>query len=111
MITFKSYINSLGEDICYVGNPDLNKLETLSLGSGDLWHSSFEQGYKNALPEIVFFAVVFFWYINDFDDLDECVSWRINPNAFAIRKSVWDNLNGFDPEIENPTLQALDFGL
>ena len=56
------------------------------------------------------FAVVFFWYVNDFDDLDECVSWRINPNAFAIRKSAWDALAGFDSEIENPTLQALDFG-
>lgn len=110
MLEFKTFTNSQGEIIYYTGNPDLSKLEDLSLGSGDLWHSSFEQGYKNAFPEIVYFAVVFFWYVNDFDDLDECVSWRVNPNAFAIRKSAWDALNGFDVEIKNPTLQALDFG-
>ena len=110
MISFKSFTNTQGEVIYYTGTPDLEKLEILSLGAGDLWHSSFEQGYKNAFPEIVYFAVVFFWYVNDFDDLDECVSWRINPNAFAIRKSAWDALHGFDVEIENPTLQALDFG-
>lgn len=110
MISFITYTNSRGEVIYYTGSPDLNKLEHLSLGAGDLWHSSFEQGYKNAFPEIVYFAVVFFWYVNDFDGLDECVSWRINPNAFAIRKSAWDALKGFDVEITNPTLQALDFG-
>ena len=110
MISFTTYTNSRGEVIYYTGSPDLNKLEQLSLGAGDLWHSSFEQGYKNAFPEIVYFAVVFFWYVNDFDALDECVSWRINPNAFAIRKSAWDALKGFDAEITNPTLQALDFG-
>jgi len=110
MISFKNYTNSKGEVIYYTGNPDLHKLEELSLGAGDLWHSSFEQGYKNAFPDIVYFAVVFFWYVNDFDGLDECVSWRVNPNAFAIRKSAWDALKGFDPEIKNPTLQAFDFG-
>lgn len=110
MPKFKTYRTSNGEEIYYIGNPNFEKLEILSNGSGDLWHSSFEQGYKNAFPEIVYFAVVFFWYVNDFDGLDECVSWRINPNAFAIRKSAWDALHGFDAEIENPTLQALDFG-
>ncbi len=89
MPEFKTYITSNGEEIYYVGNPNFEKLEILSMGCGDLWHSSFEQGYKNAFPEIVYFSVVFFWYVNDFDDLDECVSWRINPNSFAIRKSVW----------------------
>jgi hypothetical protein len=38
------------------------------------------------------------------------VSWRINPNAFVIRKSVWDTLNGFDEEYQNKQLMALDFG-
>jgi glycosyltransferase involved in cell wall biosynthesis len=110
MTNFNTFTNSKGEIILYTGSPDLVKLENLSLGVGDLWHSSFEQGYKNAFPEIVYFAVVFFWYVKDFDHLDECVSWRINPNSFAIRKSAWNSLNGFDTEIENPTLQALDFG-
>ena len=107
---FKTYTNSRGEILYYTGAPDLKKLEVVSLGYGDLWHSSFEQGYKNAFPEIVYFAVVFFWYVRDFDNLDECVSWRMNPGAFAIRKSVWDTLKGFDKEFKNPTMQALDFG-
>ena len=104
------YITNSGEIILYNGNPDFEKLEQLSNGTGDIWHSSFEQGYKNAFPELVYQTAVFFWYINDFDDLNECVSWRINPNAFAVRKSVWETLKGFDQEYENPQLQAFDFG-
>ncbi|MES2544065.1 MAG: glycosyltransferase [Bacteroidota bacterium] len=106
----KEYITSKGEIILYNGNPDLKKLEDLSNGAGDIWHSSFEQGYKNAFPDLVYFAFVFFWYINDFDNLDECVSWRINPNQFAVRKSVWELLNGFNSDFENVQMQALDFG-
>lgn len=106
----KEYKTNSGEIIYYNGNPDFDKLEQLSNGAGDIWHSSFEQGYKNAFPELVYQTAVFFWYINDFDNLDECVSWRINPNAFAIRKSTWETLKGFDDEYENPQIQALDFG-
>ncbi|WP_395065210.1 glycosyltransferase family 2 protein [Flavobacterium sp.] len=109
-LNFKEYTNNNGEIILYTGNPNLNKLEQLSLQYGDIWHSSFEQGYKNAFSDIVYQTVVFFWYVNDFDNLDNCVSWRINPNAFAVRKTVWEQLNGFDPEIKNLQLQALDFG-
>jgi len=106
----KEYITQSGEVLLYNGNPDFQKLEVLSKGAGDVWHSSFEQGYKNAFPELVYQTAVFFWYINDFDNLDQCVSWRINPNAFAVRKSVWKILNGFDSDFENPQMQALDFG-
>lgn len=106
----KEYKTNSGEIICYNGNPDFDKLEELSSGAGDIWHSSFEQGYKNAFPELVYQTAVFFWYINDFDHLDECVSWRVNPNAFAVRKSVWERLKGFDSEYANPQIQALDFG-
>jgi glycosyltransferase involved in cell wall biosynthesis len=106
----KEYKTNSGEVILHNGNPDFERLEVLSKGAGDIWHSSFEQGYKNAFPELVYQTAVFFWYINDFDDLEECVSWRINPNAFAIRKSTWETLKGFDDEYENPQIQALDFG-
>lgn len=99
-----------GKIILYAGNPDFIKLETLSLGAGDMWHSSFEQGYKNSFQELVYQTAVFFWYLNDYDNLDECVSWRLNPNAFAVRKSVWETLNGFDADYKNPQMQALDFG-
>jgi glycosyltransferase involved in cell wall biosynthesis len=106
----KEYKTNSEEIILYNGTPDFEKLEQLSNGAGDIWHSSFEQGYKNAFPELVYQTAVFFWYINDFDNLKECVSWRVNPNAFAVRKSVWETLKGFDDEYTNPQLQALDFG-
>lgn len=104
------FVTTTGEIILYAGEPDLNKLEFLSFGAGDIWHSSFEQGYKNVFPELVYQTATFFWYINDFDNLEECVSWRINPNSFAIRKSVWETLGGFDREYQNSQIQALDFG-
>jgi glycosyltransferase involved in cell wall biosynthesis len=106
----KKFTTITGEIILYNGNPDLEKLEILSQGTGDIWHSSFDQGYKNAFPELVYQTAVFFWYINDFDNLDECVSWRINPNHFAVRASVWETLKGFDTDYENSQMQALDFG-
>lgn len=109
-IKLKEYSTKTGEIILYSGNPDFDKLELLSKGVGDIWHSSFEQGYKNAFPELVYQTAVFFWYLNDFDDLDECVSWRVNPNAFAVRKSVWDATKGFDEDFENSQMKALDFG-
>ncbi|MTH17557.1 glycosyltransferase family 2 protein [Flavobacterium sp. LC2016-01] len=106
----KEFITSTGEIILYNGNPDFEKLEILVSGAGDIWHSSFEQGYKNAFPELVYQTAVFFMFINDFDNLDECVSWRVNPNQFAVRKSVWEQLKGFDDEYQNVQLKALDFG-
>lgn len=106
----KEYKTNSGEIILYNGSPDFEKLDQLSKEVGDIWHSSFEQGYKNAFPELVYQTATFFWYLNDFDNLEECVSWRINPNAFAVRKSVWQILKGFDNEYKNPQLQALDFG-
>ncbi|MFA5298268.1 MAG: family 2 glycosyl transferase, partial [Lutibacter sp.] len=59
---------------------------------------------------MVYQTAVFFWYLNDYDNLDECVSWRLNPKAFAVRKLVWETLNGFDADYKNPQMQALDFG-
>lgn len=110
MIELKEFINKKGEKILYKGNPDFEKLELLSNGVGDIWHSSFEQGYKNIFPEIVYQTATFFWFVRDFDGLDQCISWRLNPNQFAVRKSVWQTLNGFDKEYSNPVMQALDFG-
>ncbi|MGO4906658.1 glycosyltransferase family 2 protein [Flavobacterium sp. W20_MBD1_R3] len=109
-IQLKEYTTVLGEVLLYAGTPDFKKLEVLSKGAGDIWHSSFEQGYKNVFPELVYQTAVFFWYLNDFEGLDQCVSWRVNPNAFAVRKSVWDITKGFDSDYENPQMQALDFG-
>jgi hypothetical protein len=63
------------------------------------------------ISELVYQTAVFFWYLNDFEGVDQCVSWRVNPNAFAVRKSVWEITNGFDTDYENIQMQALDFGL
>jgi len=109
-MTLQEYKTAAGGIILYTGNPNIDMLERLSSGYGDLWHSSFEQGYKNAFPDLVHQSSVLFWYINDFDGLDECVSWRINPDHFAIRKTAWDAMGGFDKDYENIQMQALDFG-
>lgn len=109
-LKLKEYLTLSGEVILYNGSPNFQKLEELSKGAGDIWHSSFEQGYKNAFPELVYQTAVFFWYLNDFENLDQCVSWRVNPNAFAVRKSVWQITKGFDTDYENVQMQALDFG-
>jgi len=105
----QTYTTSKGEELLYTGTPNFNLLDHLADGLGDIWHSSFEQGYKNAFPEIVYQTAVFFWYGNDFDNLDECVSWRLNPNNFVVRKSVWKALNGFDIDFESEQMKALDF--
>ncbi|WP_235921923.1 glycosyltransferase family 2 protein [Flavobacterium phycosphaerae] len=109
-ITLNEYITETGEVILYKGTPDFKMLDKLAVGPGDIWHSSFEQGYKNAFMELVYQTATFFWFIQDFDGVDQCISWRINPYQFAVRKSVWETLGGFDSDYENVQLQALDFG-
>ena len=89
-LELKEYCTKSGESILYIGTPNFSTLDELAEGAGDIWHSSFEQGYKNVFPELVYQTCIFVWYINDFDNLDQCVSWRINPNQFAVRKSVWE---------------------
>ena len=80
-LELKEYQAKNGEVILYNGTPDFSKLEELSNGVGDIWHSSFEQGYKNAFPELVYQTATFFWYVRDFDNLDVCISWRVNPKS------------------------------
>lgn len=106
----KQYTTQSGEIILYQGTPNLDQLEILATGYGDIWHSSFEQGFKNAFQDLAHQSSVLFWYINDFDGLDVCVSWRINPSQFAVRKSVWETMQGFDSDYEHPHMQAFDFG-
>lgn len=110
MIQFNEHMTPNGDVILYTANPDLKMLDELALGEGDIWHSSLDQGFTNALPELVYQTVVYFWYTNDFENLNKCVSWRINPKAFAIRKSVWETFGGFDYDYEHLNSSALDFG-
>ncbi|MFY0714774.1 glycosyltransferase family 2 protein [Seonamhaeicola sp. NFXS20] len=109
-MNLKEHITPQGEAILYTGKPHIKLLNKLALGEGDVWHSALDQGYKNAFQDIIYQTVVYFWYANDFDNLDTCVSWRINPHAFAIRKHVWETFGGFDYDYESTQMSALDFG-
>ncbi len=106
---FKEYTNSKGEIILYLGEPNLEQLAKVSLEYGDVWHSSLDQGYKNTFPEIINQTPTF-WYINDFENLDICVNWRINPNLFAVRKTVWETIGGFETDYSSIQMMALDYG-
>lgn len=107
---FNTYTTSTGEIILYTGNPDLQLLNKLAQGVGDVWHSSFEQGFKNAFSNIQYQTHIAWWYTNDFNNLNECLSWRINPHQFAIRKTIWDLFNGFDNAYQSIEMQALSLG-
>jgi len=105
-----SYFTKTGEEILYIGNPNFGLLEYLSLDIGDVWHSSFEQGFKNAFTSIAYQTHTAWWYTNDFNNLNTCISWRINPYQFAIRKNVWEQFNGFDTDYKSSEMQALSLG-
>lgn len=104
------YIAPNGDVLLYTGEPDLKLLDELASGSGDLWHSSLDQGFKNIFPELVYQIAVFWYYLNDFDNLYRSVNWRINPNAFVVRKKVWELTQGFSTEYDSKIMAALDFG-
>lgn len=110
MISLKKYISKSGEELWYIGNPDLNLLEKLSEEEGDIWHSSFDQGLKNAFQDLVYFSAVYWWFHNDFDDLNQCISWRVNLNAFAVRASVFKQLLPPDSDYKTSMMQGFDFG-
>jgi glycosyltransferase involved in cell wall biosynthesis len=111
MNNFKEYKTKSGVSVLYQGNPDLSKIDELVLGSGDLWHSSLNQGFKNSFQDIIYQTATYWWYLNDFDDLDECVSWRVNPSEFVVRKEIWEkNLIGFDSNYKGYEIKGLDIG-
>jgi glycosyltransferase involved in cell wall biosynthesis len=109
-VEFKSYKANTGEILLYKGSPNKEILQQLAQGPGDVWHSSLNQGFKNCLPELVYQTAVYWWFLNDFEDCKSCVNWRINANAFVIRESVWNQLNGFSKDYENYLVAGLDFG-
>lgn len=104
------YITDTGEILLYKGAPDLNMLDQLAKGSGDLWHSSYDQGFKNCFPEIVYQTATFWWFINDFENTNRCVNWRVNASCFVIREKVWRLLHGFDTRYKSEMMQGIDLG-
>ena len=111
MNKFKEHITPKGEILLYFGNPNLKMLDKIADGSGDLWHSSLDQGFKNVYQDIIYQTAVYWWYLNDFNNLNESVSWRVNPKEFVVRKEVWENnLKGFDTNYNGNFIKGLDIG-
>ncbi len=108
-MTLNQHITPTGECILYTGTPNLVRLDELAAGPGDIWHSGPDRGWRDAFPEIAYQSTVFFWYVRDFKNLEVCPSWRMEPDAFAVRKGVWEQLGGFDRVFQNPAIAALDF--
>lgn len=110
-LQLKSYVTPNGDELLYCGNPNFEILNNLAKGTGDVWHSSFIQGYKNAFPELIYQTSLFWWYLNDFENVEQGVSWRINPNAFVVRASVWNLLGGFEMIYDSKSMAAFSFGI
>lgn len=110
MLDLKKHTTTSGDILLYTGTPDLTMLEELAQGTGDLWHSSLDQGFKNCFQDLKYQTAVYWWFLNDFDNLDETISWRLNSNAFVIREQVWNQLTGFDSNYESVLMSGLDFG-
>jgi glycosyltransferase involved in cell wall biosynthesis len=106
----REYTTKNGHELVYTGQPDFELLENLVVGPGDCWHSSFEQGFKNALSEVVYQCNVAWWYIKDFENLDQCISWRLNPFSFVMRKEIWTHFGGFDSDYNSDTMRGLALG-
>ncbi len=106
----KEYIIKDGSILLYSGEPAKDLLESLAAGPGDLWHSSLDQGFKGVFPELTYQIAVFWWYLNDIEELPTSVNWRINPHSFVVRKEVWDTFRGFPKDYESNVMSALDLG-
>ena len=110
MESFNIFTCDSGEQLYYWGKPDLNQLNALAQGPGDLWHSGVSQGLDVLFPEIVYQTAVFFFFTDEFHGLNQSVSWRINPLQFVVRKQVWDQIGGFSKDYESELLAAFEFG-
>ncbi|MEG9328943.1 glycosyltransferase [Salinimicrobium catena] len=106
----KKYVCHNSEVLLYTGEPNLELLDDLARGPGDLWHSALDQGFKNLFLEVQYQTAVFWWFLNDFDDLSQCVSWRINPYCFVVREKVWETFGGFPADYASAVTSALDLG-
>jgi len=106
----KEFVTQSGETLLYNGTPKLESLEQLANGPGDLWHSSLDQGLNNAFPELVYQTAVFWWFLNDLPNLDRSINWRINPDAFVVRKDVWLLFADFPKDYDSDILSAFDLG-
>ncbi len=110
MIKLKEYKAANGALLLYTGAPQLTMLDTLAEGPGDVWHNSLEQGFKNCFPELIYQTAVFWWFLNDFKNLESGVNWRLNVHGFVVRANVWEAIGGLDTQYESIQMSGLDFG-
>jgi len=106
----KEFVTKSGETLFYKGTPNLESLEKLANGPGDLWHSSLDQGLYDEFPELVYQTAVFWWFLNDQPNLDKSINWRIHPDAFVVRENVWMLFTGFPKDYDSYILSAFDLG-
>ena len=106
----KKHITSKNEVLLYNGNPNVSLLEELANGSGDLWHSSLDQSFANCFQDIIYQTAVYWWFLNEIKNQPECVSWRVNGQAFVIRETVWNQINGLDFQYHSQVMAGLDLG-
>ncbi|AZQ45190.1 glycosyltransferase [Nonlabens ponticola] len=104
------YTTATGVELLYTGSPDVKMLDQLADGPGDIWHSGLQQGLANAFPELKYQAATFWWYINDFPNNDQVISWRFPLDSFVIRKNVWNQTQGIDSDYDDELISGLDFG-
>lgn len=107
---FKKYTANNNEILLYTGEPNLLVLEELITGPGDLWHSSLDQGFKNCFEDLIYQTAVFWWFLNDFENVKSCINWRVNYDGFVIRESIWNKLKGIDIQYDSKYMSGLDLG-
>lgn len=109
-LNLKEYVTQNNEVLLYTGNPNKHLLERLVDTSGDVWHSSLDQGFKNCFQDIIYQTAVYWWFLNDFEDEELSINWRINIHEFVIRKEVWEVFKNSIFVYDNPIVSGLDFG-
>jgi glycosyltransferase involved in cell wall biosynthesis len=106
----KKYVTSNDEVLLYNGKPNLTMLDDLAIGTGDVWHSSLDQGFTDCFQDLMYQTAIYWWFLNDIKNQNSSVCWRINSNAFVVRESVWNQLSGLDTQYESVLMSGLDFG-
>jgi len=106
----KKYITSTNEVLLYRGEPTITMLEELANGTGDLWHSSLDQNFENCFQDIIYQTAVYWWFLNEIKGQKQCVSWRVNAQAFVVRETVWNQINGLDTQYNSKVIAGLDLG-
>ncbi len=99
-----------GEKVLICGTPDLQALEEMVAGSGDLWHSGLQRGCGGLLAELKYWSPVYWYYLNDINPHVRSVSWRVEHGAFAVRSRVWETIGGLDAGYISEQARALDLG-